>query len=72
MDNLEPHDDLWIAVIDIERRYSVWPQGKRIPLGWEPAGVAGSRQQCLVHIADVWADPRPLSLRSAIAGDARL
>lgn len=39
MDNLEPHDDLWIAVIDTERRYSVWPQDKRIPLGWGAGGL---------------------------------
>ncbi|EJB06837.1 hypothetical protein Rleg9DRAFT_5799 [Rhizobium leguminosarum bv. trifolii WSM597] len=72
MDNLEPRDDLWIAVIDTERHYSVWPQDKQIPTGWEPAGFAGSRQECLAHIRDVWTDPRPLSLRSAISGDARL
>ncbi|PCD68902.1 MbtH family protein [Rhizobium phaseoli] len=72
MDNLEPRDDLWIVVIDTERHYSVWPQDKRIPVSWETAGFAGSRQECLVHIRDVWTDPRPLSLRSAMAADARL
>ncbi|OWV72372.1 polyketide synthase [Rhizobium sp. R339] len=72
MDNLEPRDDLWIVVIDTERHYSVWPQDKRIPVCWEAEGFAGSRQECLAHICDVWTDPRPLSLRSAMAGDARL
>ncbi|KKZ83959.1 polyketide synthase [Rhizobium phaseoli] len=72
MDNLEPRDDLWIVVIDTEYHYSVWPQGKRIPVSWEAAGFAGSRQECLAHIREIWTDPRPLSLRSAMAGDARL
>ncbi|WP_064684068.1 MbtH family protein [Rhizobium bangladeshense] len=72
MDNLEPRDNLWIVVFDTERHYSVWPQDKRIPASWEAVGFAGSRQECLAHIREIWTDPRPLSLRSAMAGDARL
>ncbi|ANM14927.1 MULTISPECIES: MbtH family protein [unclassified Rhizobium] len=72
MDSFEPRDDLWIVVIDTEHHHSVWPQDKRIPTGWERTGFAGSRQECLAHIRDVWTDPRPLSLRSAMSGDARL
>ncbi|TLX10883.1 MbtH family NRPS accessory protein [Rhizobium sp. MHM7A] len=72
MDNLEPRDDLWIVVIDAERHYSVWPQDKQIPVSWEAAGFSGSRQECLARIREVWSDPRPLSLRSAMSADARL
>ncbi|MDO3435628.1 MbtH family NRPS accessory protein [Rhizobium sp. CBN3] len=72
MDNLEPRDDLWIVVHDTEHHYSVWPQDKRIPVSWQAAGFAGSRQECLAHIRAVWADPRPLSLRLAMSADARL
>ncbi len=34
-----------------------------IPAGWYPDGASGTRQECLDHIARVWTDLRPRSLR---------
>lgn len=36
-----------------EDQYSIWPQHKRMPPGWDDTGVSGSRQECLDHIARV-------------------
>ncbi|MDN5871424.1 MAG: MbtH family NRPS accessory protein [Nitrococcus sp.] len=51
------------VVINPEEQYSIWPQYKALPLGWQKVGVAGSKQDCLEHIDRVWTDMRPKSLR---------
>ena len=55
------------VVISDEERYSIWPTYKDVPWGWRSADVTGSRQACLDHIAKVWNDMRPLSLRREMA-----
>lgn len=66
MENLEK----WIVVKDDEDRYSVWSTDKRMPHGWTAVGFEGSRQECLEEIKVLWVDPRPVSLRRAMAGTA--
>jgi MbtH protein len=51
------------VVLNDEEQYSIWPADRELPAGWRPAGTAGTRQECLDHIAEVWTDMRPLSLR---------
>ncbi|MEV4099764.1 MbtH family NRPS accessory protein [Nonomuraea sp. NPDC049649] len=51
------------VVVNHEEQYSVWPEGRDNPPGWSDEGVRGSREECLEHIAAVWTDMRPLSLR---------
>jgi len=46
-----------------EEQYSIWPSEKRNPLGWHDAGMEGSKEECLAHIAEVWNDITPRSLR---------
>lgn len=58
--------DTFSVVINDEEQYSVWPQGKDIPDGWRAEGVTGTKEECLSHIAEVWTDMRPLSLRQAM------
>jgi MbtH protein len=53
------------VVINGEEQYSVWPQGRELPAGWEKAGFRGSRQECLDHVAAVWTDMRPRGVRAA-------
>lgn len=53
----------FIVVLNHEEQYSIWPEGKEIPLGWTADGVKGDKQTCLDHIKEVWTDMRPLSLR---------
>jgi uncharacterized protein YbdZ (MbtH family) len=51
------------VVINHEEQYSIWPADRENPLGWNDEGMRGSRQMCLDHVAAVWKDMRPLSLR---------
>ena len=47
----------------MEDQYSIWPASKDIPLGWRPEGKAGTKEECLAHIKEVWVDMRPKSLK---------
>jgi MbtH protein len=53
----------YVAVMNGEEQYSIWPAEREIPSGWKDAGKRGSKEECLAWIADVWTDMRPLSLR---------
>lgn len=54
---------IYRVVVNHEGQYSIWLAHKEIPNGWSDVGVAGPKRQCLEHIATVWTDMRPLSLR---------
>lgn len=63
-----PRDDQedttrYVVVINHEEQYSIWPEGRDLPLGWSGVGKSGGRAECLAHIEAVWTDMRPLSLR---------
>jgi MbtH protein len=55
------------VVINDEEQYSIWPTDRPIPAGWSKAGPAGQKRVCLDHIAEVWTDMRPRSLREHMA-----
>jgi uncharacterized protein YbdZ (MbtH family) len=46
-----------------EEQYSIWPEGRDCPPGWEEVGKGGTKVECLKYIEEVWTDMRPLSLR---------
>ncbi|KPI19946.1 MULTISPECIES: MbtH family NRPS accessory protein [unclassified Streptomyces] len=50
-----------------EEQYSIWRADRELPAGWHAEGTTGTRQECLDHIAEVWTDMRPLSLRRRMA-----
>ena len=54
---------IYEVVLNHEEQYSIWPAGEAVPAGWSAAGVSGPKEDCLDHIAEVWTDLRPLSLR---------
>ncbi|GAB3488170.1 MbtH family protein [Amycolatopsis cihanbeyliensis] len=54
------------VVVNDEEQYSIWPAGREIPAGWRATGAAGTREECLAHIKEVWTDMRPRSLREAM------
>lgn len=56
------------VVVNDEEQYSIWPQGRQLPLGWREAGKTGSKEECLAFINEVWTDMRPLSLRKKLDG----
>jgi MbtH protein len=56
-------DESFIVVVNAEGQYSAWWEDRELPAGWQPAGIRGTRADCLAHIAEVWTDMRPASLR---------
>lgn len=72
-----PDDDedrtIYIAVVNDEEQYSIWPDSRELPPGWRDAGMRGARAEVLAWIEEVWTDMRPQSLREAMKqtrGDA--
>ncbi|MEM1367733.1 MAG: MbtH family NRPS accessory protein [Cyanobacteria bacterium P01_H01_bin.15] len=63
-------DIIYLVVISDEERYSIWPEYKEIPWGWRAEGKQGTKRECLDHIAEVWTDMRPLSLRQAMSQES--
>ncbi|MGW8503546.1 MbtH family protein [Streptomyces sp. CLCI03] len=51
------------VVVNGEEQYSIWPEGRELPLEWRDTGVTGTKEECLAHIDEVWTDQRPLSVR---------
>ena len=60
----------YIVVVNEEEQYSIWDAGRELPNGWRSTGFSGEKQACLQHIASVWTDMRPLSLRKQMEGAA--
>jgi MbtH protein len=56
-------DTIYEVVINHEEQYSIWPNNRELPLGWNTLGKSGTKQECLDYIEEVWTDMRPLSLR---------
>jgi MbtH protein len=56
----------YTVVVNHEEQFSIWFADRDIPPGWRSAGKTGLKQECLDHIALVWTDMRPLSLRKAL------
>lgn len=64
MSNDEGEDTtIYKVVMNQEEQYSIWPDDRETPLGWHDAGKAGTKQECLAYIHEVWTDMRPKSLR---------
>ena len=63
-------DDVFRTVVNEEEQYSIWPADRDLPAGWRADGTQGTREECLAHIAEVWTDMRPLSLRRRMAETA--
>ena len=61
----ENEEDMTIysVVVNHEEQYSIWPEYKAIPKGWQAVGKTGKKEECLAYIKEVWTDMRPLSLR---------
>lgn len=56
-------DTVWAVVVNEEEQYSIWPAGEELPPGWKAEGKTGTQSECVDHIAEVWTDMRPLSVR---------
>ena len=59
----DDEDAQFKVVRNHEEQYSIWPVDRENPLGWRDEGKTGLKAECLAHIAEIWTDMRPLSLR---------
>jgi MbtH protein len=53
----------YVAVVNHEEQYSIWPADRELPLGWSDAGKRGIKSDVLAWIEEIWTDMRPKSLR---------
>jgi MbtH protein len=54
---------IYMAVVNDEEQYSIWPADRELPMGWRDAGKHGLKPEVLAWIEEVWTDMRPRSLR---------
>jgi MbtH protein len=62
-------DTVYVVVRNHEEQYSIWPEWRDLPSGWQAVGKTGSKTECLDYITEVWTDMRPLSLRRRMDGN---
>ncbi|TWP48425.1 MbtH family protein [Lentzea tibetensis] len=58
----ENADGTYLVLTNAEGQYSLWPEHIDVPAGWTVAHGPDSRQACLDHVDEHWADMRPRSL----------
>jgi MbtH protein len=63
----ENPEGTYVALVNDEGQYSLWPQFAEVPAGWAVVHGPAERQACLDHINDRWTDMRPKSLIDGIA-----
>ncbi|MEO7020528.1 MAG: MbtH family protein [Ktedonobacteraceae bacterium] len=61
---------IYKVVVNHEEQYSIWPIERENPSGWRDGGKSGMREECLLHIKEVWTDMRPLSVREKMQQSA--
>ncbi|WP_086932866.1 MbtH family protein [Agarilytica rhodophyticola] len=66
----DDENTVFLVVKNHEEQYSIWPEYKEVPGGWEAVGKTGKKQECLEYIETVWTDMRPLSLRKFMEENA--
>ncbi|HKT02321.1 MAG TPA: MbtH family protein [Rugosimonospora sp.] len=59
----------YLALINEEGQYSLWPAFADVPAGWLIAHPEDTRDACLAYIEQHWTDMRPASLVRAMAAE---
>lgn len=62
----EDPDGRYLALMNHEGQYSLWPSYIDVPAGWSVAHQEDSREACLNYIEEHWVDMRPRSLVEAM------
>jgi MbtH protein len=62
----DDEDGVFLALVNDEGQYSLWPASLQVPAGWTVAFDANSRAACLDFIEGAWTDMRPRSLIKAM------
>jgi MbtH protein len=58
----DDEDATFLALVNEEGQYSLWPSFVAVPDGWAVAHAEDSRKACLDFIEENWTDMRPKSL----------
>ena len=64
----EDTDGTYLALVNDEGQYSLWPAFAEVPAGWAIAHPQDTREACLNYINEHWTDMRPRSLIDAMDG----
>lgn len=67
----EDQDGSYLALVNDEGQYSLWPASIAVPDGWTVALAETTRRSCLEFIELNWTDMRPKSLIEAMDRDER-
>ncbi|GAA4973996.1 MbtH family protein [Pseudonocardia tropica] len=58
-------DGVFLALVNDEGQYSLWPEFAEVPSGWTVVHGPASRTEVLDHIDAAWTDLRPRSVAAA-------
>jgi len=58
----EDIDGTYLALLNNEGQYSLWPAFIDVPAGWRIVHPRDTRQTCIDYINQHWTDMRPQSL----------
>ncbi|HSA48837.1 MAG TPA: MbtH family protein [Yinghuangia sp.] len=61
----DDEDGTFLALVNDEGQYSLWPEYLAVPEGWTVAHGPAPRAACLEHIETAWTDMRPRTLVAA-------
>ncbi|MDX6741629.1 MbtH family protein [Actinocorallia sp. A-T 12471] len=62
-------NDAYLIVVNAEDQHALWPDLVALPEGWTPVFGPEDRTVCLDHVATLWTDLRPASVRRFLADD---
>jgi MbtH protein len=65
----EDENGVYLALVNDEGQYSLWPAFMDVPAGWSIAKDKDGRQACLDFINENWTDMRPKSLIKAMESE---
>jgi MbtH protein len=63
----DDQDGTFLALVNDEGQYSLWPEYATVPAGWTISHGPAPRRDCLDHIEAHWTDLRPRSLVERMA-----
>ncbi|MBD8897914.1 MbtH family protein [Rhodanobacter sp. DHG33] len=64
--SIEEVQSQFLALVNGEGQYSLWPSFAEVPAGWKIRNGPDSRKACLEYIEREWIDIRPLSVVKAL------
>jgi MbtH protein len=67
----EDENGTYLALINDEGQYSLWPEYIEVPAGWTTVHGPAGRQACLDYIGEHWTDMRPRSLIESMERNAK-